>query len=153
VLALALAAAAPTPVHVSRCSAERNVTYDAAPPVYPPRTGQAYVDVYGHAYRQPPLTQSDPALRITYANDTHEIMKAIDFGLEENGAVVAEVRDSGTFAPGAQIRHVFGLSRGAFPIRQGRAKCVPLMVRYANGTTWKNSALPMMGSTLYKLPH
>ena len=70
------------------------------------------------------------------------VMTDIEFGLVANGRLVAEVRDVGTFSPGAEIKHQFGLNPNVFPLQTALSRCVPLRIIFADGTTWKNGHLP-----------
>lgn len=135
------------PVHVSSCQAHRNETtmYGGGwGPAYYPAGGRYYwPSVYGYNYYQPPVTTSDPTLNIDYVNRGTQSMKEIEFGLVINGNLVAEVKDVGTFSPGAEIKHRFGVSGSIFPIT-GLPHCVPLKISYADGTTWKSPHLPAL---------
>ena len=154
--AVTLAYAGPAhPVHVTTCEPRLNRASTYAPPVwtpayYPPRAWY-WNDVYGYRYYQPPYAASstNPMLAIDYTNRTEKTMSQIDFGLIANGNLVAEVRDVGTFSPGVQIRHDFGISRNVFPIRTGLARCVPLRITFADGTKWVNPHLPALRRRLY----
>jgi hypothetical protein len=100
--------------------------------------------VYGYRYYQPPVRTSNPTLNINYSNATEQTMKSIEFGLVANGNLVAEVKDVGTFSPGVEIKHEFGLSPNVFPLQTSLAKCIPLKITYADGTKWKNPRLPVL---------
>ena len=76
-------------------------------------------------------------------------MKQIEFGLIVRGSLVAEVKDVGTFSPGAEIKHKFGVSPNIFPIQTSYAKCVPLHILFADGTKWKNPHLPAYRASMY----
>ena len=54
--------------------------------------------------------------------------------------MVAEVRDVGTFSPGAEIKHQFGLSPNVFPLGTSIVECVPLKITFVDGSKWKNPA-------------
>ena len=73
-----------------------------------------YPSVYGPTYYQAPV-EHDPTLGIDYTNVTNVVMKQIEFGLIVKGVLVAEVKDVGTFSPGAEIKHKFGLNPNVFP--------------------------------------
>lgn len=91
------------PVKVSTCNPERNVNYGWAgytPGFYGPGVYGGYwgwPSVYGPTYYQPPV-ENDPTLGIDYVNVTQQVMKEIEFGLIVRGALVAEVKDVGTFS-------------------------------------------------------
>jgi hypothetical protein len=147
------------PIQVNACNPERNVRYNYAgytPGYYP--YGYAYArpwgwpSVYGGAmYYQPPV-EGDPTLGIDYMNATSVVMKEIEFGLIVRGSLVAEVKDVGTFSPGAEIKHKFGVSKNIFPIQTSYAKCVPLKILFADGTKWKNPHLPAYRASMYGAP-
>jgi hypothetical protein len=139
------------PVHVSACNPQLNqsVSY---PPAYYPAGRYYWNDVYGQRYYQPPIASTNPQLGIDYINATQTVMTQIEFGLIANGRLVAEVRDVGTFSPGAEIKHKFGLSPNVFPLQTGLPRCVPLRITFANGTMWKNPHLPAMQHSIYA-PH
>jgi hypothetical protein len=80
-------------------------------------------------------------------------MKQIEFGLIVSGSLVAEVKDVGTFSPGAEIKHKFGLSRNVFPLQTSYAKCVPLKIQFEDGSHWKNPHLPAYHASMYGAPH
>ncbi len=143
------------PIKVSTCNPQRN-TYAASgyvPAYYPYGVGPywGWPSVYGPMYYQYPVN-GHPTLAIDYVNVTTEVMKQIEFGLVVRGALVAEVRDVGTFSPGAEIKHQFGLSPNVFPIQTSFAQCVPLKITFANGTKWKNPHLPALRSSIYGKP-
>ncbi|MGA8576454.1 MAG: hypothetical protein WB609_12330 [Candidatus Cybelea sp.] len=150
------------PIRVNGCLPERNVSYNWAgyTPGYFPgpyyggfnRGYWGYPSVYGPTYYQAPV-QNDPTLGIDYANATNVVMKQIEFGLIVRGALVAEVKDVGTFSPGAEIKHKFGLSPNVFPIQTSYAKCVPLKITFEDGSKWKNPHLPQYKATMYGPPH
>ena len=81
-------------------------------------------------------------LGIDYTNKTQKVMREIEFGLIANGNLVAEVKDVGTFSPGIEIKHEFGISHNVFPLQTGLARCVPLRIKFADGTKWRNPRLP-----------
>uniref|UniRef100_E6Q211 Uncharacterized protein n=1 Tax=mine drainage metagenome TaxID=410659 RepID=E6Q211_9ZZZZ len=105
-------------------------------------------DNFGGMFYQPP-TRTYPLLSIAYVNQTHRVMKKIEFGLLARGRIVAEVRDLGTFTPGALIRHQFGLSRNVLPLGTSFSKCVPLRIAFKNGTTWKNPHLKQLRRSIF----
>ncbi|MGC8484158.1 MAG: hypothetical protein ACP5O6_00780 [Candidatus Baltobacteraceae bacterium] len=105
-------------------------------------------DSFGGMFYQPPIRNS-PLLSIAYVNQTHRVMKNIEFGLLARGRLVAKVRDLGTFTPGALIRHQFGLSRNVLPLGTSFTKCVPLRIAFQNGTTWKNPRLRQLRRSIY----
>ena len=148
----------PHPIQVNACNPERNVTYNWAgytPGFYP---GYAYggywgwPSVYGPMYYQPPAAQANPTLGIDYMNVTHAVMKQIEFGLIVRGALVAEVKDVGTFSPGAEIKHKFGLNENVFPLQTSYARCVPLKITFEDGSHWRNPHLPAYKASMYGHP-
>lgn len=150
----------PHPVQVNACNPQRNVSYNYAgytPGFYPYGYGYGgrywgWPSVYGPTYYQYPV-QNDPTLGIDYVNVTNVVMRQIEFGLIVRGDLVAEVKDVGTFSPGAEIKHKFGLNPNVFPIQTSFAKCVPLKIMFADGSHWKNPHLPHYKETMYGRPH
>ncbi len=149
------------PIKVSNCNPQRNVGtavgYAGYAPAYFPASAGRYwgwpsVYGYGYSYYQYPV-QNNPTLGIDYHNATNVVMKDIEFGLVVRGELVAEVRDVGTFSPGAEIKHEFGLNPNVFPIQTSYAQCVPLKITFADGTKWKNPHLPALRRSIYGEPH
>jgi hypothetical protein len=143
------------PLHVKSCSAALNVStgYAGYSPGFYPYAGRPYYwnDVYARPYYQSAYTTTNPQVAVNYSNATSNVMSEIQFGLVVNGHVVAEFRDVGTFSPGADIKHEFGIPGAIFPL-QGQPRCVPLHIAYANGTKWRNPYLPPPGNGLYIAP-
>jgi hypothetical protein len=146
------------PINVNKCSATRNTTTWAGytPAYYP--YGYSYgrywgwPSVYGATYYQYPV-ERQPTLAIDYMNRTNRVMKEIEFGLIARGSLVAEVKDVGTFSPGAEIKHEFGLNPNVFPLQTSYTHCVPLKITFADGTRWKNPRLPAFRRSMYGSPH
>jgi hypothetical protein len=142
------------PLAVNKCAPTRNTqTYAGYTPGYYPYGNRywGWPSVYGPTYYQYPV-QSRPTLAIDYSNQTSMVMKQIEFGLVVRGELVAEVKDVGTFSPGAEIKHEFGLSSNVFPLQTSYAKCVPLVIHFANGHVWKNPHLPTYKRSMYGPP-
>ncbi|MBV8154373.1 MAG: hypothetical protein JO029_14520 [Candidatus Eremiobacteraeota bacterium] len=143
------------PIKVSTCNPQRN-TYMATgytPAYYPGGPYWGWPTVYsGYSYYQYPV-QGKPTLGIDYHNATTVTMKDIEFGLVAHGNLIAEVRDVGTFSPGAEIKHEFGLSPNVFPLGTAMVECVPLRITFVDGTKWKNPHLPQLNRSIYGKPH
>jgi hypothetical protein len=142
----------PGPLKVSLCDPQRSVAvpaYSGFTPGYYPFAPYYWTDPYGFQYRQYPAMPTSGTLSIDYVNVTAQVMKTIDFGLVARGRLVAEVRDVGKFSPNAEIKHQFGLSDNVFPLRTALARCIPLHIIYADGTTWTNPHLPKLRRELY----
>ena len=141
------------PINVAACSPSRNryTSGGFTPAFYPGGPYWGWPAVYGYNYYQYPV-QGNPTLSIDYTNVTNVAMKNIEFGLVADGRLVAEVRDVGTFSPGARIQHEFGLSPNVFPLRTSLAQCVPMRIDFADGTRWKNPHLPALRRGLYGHP-
>ncbi len=144
------------PVKVSKClpiGPKTTVHYSGYTPAYYPSGSYYWRDPYGYRYRQYPVSANthttNPTLDIDYVNVTHNPIAQIEFGLVAKGLLVAEVRDAGTFSPGAEIKHSFGLSPNVFPLGTGLAQCVPLRATYKDGTTWENPHLPSPNKSIY----
>ncbi len=145
-------AAIPHPIKVLTCNPSRgNAFAPGYVPAYYPVGPYYWADVYGQRYYQVPL-RSNPSLGINYVNQTQVVIKEIEFGLVAKGNLVAEVRDVGTFSPGVEIRHEFGISPNVFPLGTGLARCVPLRISFENGTTWENPHLPALRRSIYRRP-
>ncbi|HTX60080.1 MAG TPA: hypothetical protein VMH02_10445 [Verrucomicrobiae bacterium] len=144
------------PLKVTNCSPKQNnyVASGFTPAYYPGGPYWGWPSVYGPAftYYQYPV-QGNPTLAIDYTNATGIVMKQIEFGLIARGELVAEVRDVGTFSPGAEIKHEFGLNPNVFPLHTGLAQCVPLKITFDDGTKWINPHLPALRRQLYQHPH
>jgi len=143
------------PIKVSTCNPQRNI-YTAggfAPAYYPVGIGPywGWPSVYGPMYYSYPVA-GNPTLSIDYVNVTNVVMKDIEFGLIVHGNLVAEVRDVGTFSPGAEIKHEFGISANVFPIQTSFAECVPLKITFVDGSKWKNPHLPALKRSIYGKP-
>ncbi len=149
------AMATPTPVpgtsliNVSRCHPKLNNNYDSG---YPPAAWSGasqvynYYDVYGGYPNQRP-SSSTANLFIDYTNTTHKVMTSVEFGLTTSGVVIAEVKDSGKFAPGAEIKHRFSMGNGVVPLTNQPPVCMPLRITWADGTTWKAPHLPAINKS------
>jgi len=141
----------PHPILINKCNPQRNYTMAPGfvPAYYPYGAGPywGWPSIYGPTYYQRPVA-SNPTLGIDYLNQTHIVMKDVEFGLIVGGNLVAEVRDVGTFSPGVEIKHEFGLSHGIFPLR-GMSECVPLRITFADGSKWRNPHLPALRRQIY----
>lgn len=145
----------PHPIKVNTCNPQHNsyVATGYAPAYYPGGPYWGWPAVYPtYTYYQYPV-RGNPTLSIDYVNETTVAMKDIEFGLIARGNLVAEVRDVGTFSPGAEIKHDFGLNPNVFPLGTGLAQCVPLRITFADGTKWKNPSLPHLNRSIYGKPH
>ena len=152
-LLLAVGTATPTlavqtirhPVRVTTCSPNRNVSVSGGwVPGYYPAGRYYWPSVYGYRYYQPPVARSNPTLNIDYTNNTTKTMKQIEFGLVANGNLVAEVKDVGTFSPGVEIKHEFGLSPNVFPLQTSLVRCLPLRITFDDETKWRSAKLPRL---------
>jgi hypothetical protein len=145
-------------VKVTNCKPSLNVMQSGGFAGYSPAYWGGYrgywgwPDVYGASFYQPPVTTANPQLGIDYVNISHHTMHEIQFGLIANGILRAEVRDVGTFSPGAEIKHSFGISANVFPIQTGLPQCVPLHIQFADGTKWRNPHLPPKNQKIYLHP-
>lgn len=140
-------------IHVSDCNPKLNVSQSGGFVGYTPAYYRGYWgDPYGARYYQPAVTTTNPELAIHYMNVSSKPMTTIEFGLVANGILKAEVRDVGTFSPNAEIKHKFGISPNVFPIGTGLPQCVPLRITFADGTHWRNPALPPKNTHIYYNP-
>jgi len=111
-----------------------------------------WYDPYGARFYSPPVATANPQLGIDYVNVSHKTMHTIEFGLVAEGVLKAEVRDVGTFSPGAEIKHRFPLNANVFPIGTALSRCVPLRIHFTDGTTWRNPHLPPRNNRIYYHP-
>ena len=141
---------------VTQCRAALNVTQTSGwhgyAPGYYGRYGGYWGDPWGARYYEPGITTTNPEMAIDYTNITQRAMKEIQFGLIANGNLVAEARDVGTFSPGVEIKHKFGIPASTFPINTGLPQCVPLVIVFEDGTKWRNPALPPKNEQIYTNP-
>jgi hypothetical protein len=91
-------------------------------------------------------------LNVDFTNITNKVMTTVEWGLVANGRLVAEARDVGTFSPGAEIKHRYGLSPNVFPLQTGLPRCIALLVKFADGTTVHNPNLPQARRQMYAHP-
>jgi hypothetical protein len=137
------------PIQVSACDPRAGfVAYPGFLPAYYPLNRYYWYDVYGNNYYQPPFA-SNPTLAIEYVNASSKTAKIVEFGLVAHRELVAEVRDVGTFSPNVTIKHEFGLNPNVFPLGTALARCVPLYVRFDDGTRWRNPNLPALRRSMY----
>lgn len=100
---------------------------------------QSYMGPFTKMVLQPALP---PMAMIDFFNASDRPISAVEFGLVADGKLVAIVRDMGSFAPKARIMHAYGIADAAVPPAKAMTECVPLRVRYADGTTWMNPSMP-----------
>jgi hypothetical protein len=139
-------------ISVSSCNPRLNYQQFGGGYVAGPWPGGFWGDPYGRAYYQPPVSSTLPQLGIDYKNISPKTMTTIEFGLVANGRLVAEVRDVGTFTTGAEIKHTFALNPNVFPLQTGLPQCVPLHIVFADGSKWRNPALPPKNDHIYYHP-
>ncbi len=100
---------------------------------------QTWLTSFGTNVTQPGIP---PVLMIDFANTSQKSISSVEFGLVENGRIVAMVRDVGTFAPNASVMHAYGIRDTGGSSSAEPASCVPLAVHYTDGTAWMNSNMP-----------
>jgi len=145
-------------VKVSRCDAQFNYgqgggsasDYVGYSDGYYPGTPYYWDDPFGLAYYQPPAS-SPSRLFIDFTNVSTKPMKAISFGLVIVDILIAEVRDQGTFTPGAEIKRRYGIHPPATP--QVKPQCVALKIEYADGTSWTLKPMPTAVNGMYVKHH
>lgn len=141
--------------NVGRCDAQANVStsYSGYVPGYYPYARPFYWgDPYGAAFYQPPVTTTNPTMYVDFTNITSKVMKDVVWGLVANGRLVAEARDVGTFSPGAEIKHKYGISINAFPLQTALPQCIALAVTFADGSHYRNPNLPHERRQMYASP-
>ena len=79
-----------------------------------------------------------PPLKIGYKNTAPLTATEVDFTVVGSAGVIQTVKDTGKFAPGAPIVHVFALPPDTSPLGLVSARCLITRVVYADGTTWAN---------------
>jgi len=139
---------------VSKCDPQANVvtSYAGYAPGYYPGRPYYWRDPYGYGFYQPPVTSASPTLNVDFTNITDKVMTTVEWGLVANGRLVAEARDVGTFSPGAEIKHKYGLSPNVFPLQTGLPHCVALIVKFADGAVVHNPNLPHTRRQMYVSP-
>ncbi|MGC2128840.1 MAG: hypothetical protein WA629_01980 [Candidatus Aquilonibacter sp.] len=143
---------------VSRCDAKQNLSasYPAyagyVPGFYPYARPYYWGDPYGYGFYQPPITTSSPTMYVDFTNITNKVMKTVVWGLVANGRLVAEAKDVGTFSPGAEIKHKYGISENVFPLQTGLPQCIALAVTFEDGTHIRNPNLPNERRQMYESP-
>jgi hypothetical protein len=140
---------------VDRCDAQANVSViprGFRPGFYPRRGPWFWTDPYGFRFYQPPFVTTNPSMYVDFTNITNHVMTTVVWGLVANGRLVAEVRDVGTFSPGARIQRAYGISINAFPLQTALPQCVALDVIFQNGTRHRNPNLPPMHRSMYVSP-
>ncbi len=100
---------------------------------------QSYVNVFGGSVSQ----AGTPAmLMIDFKNISEKPISSVEFGYVQNGKVRATVRDAGMFDPNSVIMHAFALGDASILANASTMSCVPLRVKYADGSTWMNPDMP-----------
>jgi hypothetical protein len=136
-----------SPVTVTKCEPDEGASHVVgfSPGYTPSATGPYFWrDPWGyryHQYEHPHTSPTGPILNVDFVNTTASPLKVVEFALVARGSVVAEVRDVGTFSPGAEIKHSFDLNPDVFPV-EGSPECVPLRATHQNGKVWTNPHLP-----------
>lgn len=100
---------------------------------------QTFVGPFEQRVVQPGLP---PMVMVDFSNVSDSSIASVEFGVVSGGKVVAMVRDVGSFAPNAAIMHAYGIAASAVPPSGVRAQCIPLRIRYADGTEWMNPNMP-----------
>jgi len=140
---------------ISRCDAQQNVatTYSGyVPGYYPYARPWFWGDPYGYGFYQPPITTSNPTMYVDFTNTSDKVMKDVVWGLVANGRLVAEAKDVGTFSPGAEIKHKYGISENVFPLQTGLPQCIALAITFQDGTHLVNPNLPAIRRQMYLQP-
>ncbi len=117
----------PEVVKVNGCAAQRAAS------------SQTFTDFFGTHITQ---SSTSPMLMIDFQNNSNKPIESIEFAYLQGNKVNAVVRDVGTFAPGAVIMHAFTFDGISAFNMDSAMSCVPLRVRYADGTMWNNPAAP-----------
>jgi hypothetical protein len=100
---------------------------------------QNYMNVFGGSVTQ----AATPAmLMIDFKNVSQKPISSVEFGYVQNGKVRATVRDAGTFDPDSVVMHAFALGDASLVANASTMSCVPLRVKFADGSTWMNPEMP-----------
>jgi hypothetical protein len=83
-----------------------------------------------------------PPLKIGYSNTAVQTAIEVDFTVVTAAGIIRTVKDTGTFASGTPIVHVFDLPDNTSPLGLSSARCIVTKVIYKNGTTWLNPSPP-----------
>ena len=83
-----------------------------------------------------------PPLKIGYSNTAPQTATEVDFTVHSSAGIIQTVKDTGKFATGTPITHVFDLPENTSPLGLSSARCTVTKVVYANGTTWVNPSPP-----------
>jgi len=136
VLVAVLASAAPASADTMMAAPVVKVNGCGASATMP---AQVFTSVFGG-----PMTQAaTPAmLMIDFTNASKKPISSVEFGYVENGKVRAMVKDVGSFSPESTVMHAFMLSDESLLAHAATMTCVPLRVKYADGTTWMNPEMP-----------
>ena len=108
----------------------------AAQPAY---AAQTFTDYFGQHVTQLPTS---PMLMVDFENSSSKPISSVEIAYLQNNKVSAVVRDDGDFAPHVAIMHAFFVKPTALLGTGTSMSCVPLRVRYADGTAWTNPQAP-----------
>ncbi len=105
----------------------------------PAQQAMHFVSIFGTGVDQPGV----PAmLMIAFENRAAKPLSSVDFGLVQDGKVLAVVRDVGRFTSSALVMHAYGLGEDRVPRSDRPVSCVPLTAIYTDGSTWMNAKMP-----------
>jgi hypothetical protein len=117
----------PEVVKVNGCAAQRATS------------SQTFTDFFGTRIAQ---SSTSPMLMIDFQNNSNKSIESIEFAYLQDNKVNAVVRDVGAFAPRAVIMHAFSFDGASAFNMDSAMSCVPLRVRYSDGSMWNNPAAP-----------
>ena len=80
-------------------------------------------------------------LDVTFVNDSPKPVRKVRFAVTTASGVLTMVDDVGQYAPGEIVRHRLR-TKLKFLYIYGNTRCVPVSVRFQDGTTWKNPSVP-----------
>lgn len=84
-----------------------------------------------------------PILHYTFVDRAEQAATGVSIGFVENGVMVAQKDDSGTFAPGIEIVRELQPRSGIVPNDVMNQRCIVLSATLADGTMWKNPSPPV----------
>ena len=89
-------------------------------------------------------SESTTYMDITFVDQAPAAATSVAFSLVADGKRLQRFEKQGTFSPAVPIAATFGADANIFPIRSMHPQCRVDEVQFADGTTWKNPAVPML---------
>jgi hypothetical protein len=89
-------------------------------------------------------SESTHYMNITFVDQAPVAATAVAFSLVADGKRLQRFEKQGTFSPAVPIAATFGADANIFPIPSMHPQCRVDEVQFADGTTWKNPAVPAL---------